>query len=210
MTTNEIFASRLKALREESGLSQSQMAEALGVSRGSISFYENGERTPDISFLAIVKEYFRVQLDYLLGYTDKKFAENPVIEINDYSKLPQYVQGRIDTARDRMAKVAGAFVPASGDDPNKLFDCIYADVLSTLEAYESLSNNLPGDWANQEAALKKFKTDLNRSSEVTVIRHLYEQDFKTMNPVIKVFHKDPATIEAEQQKSGVGEKRNEG
>ncbi|MBR6647729.1 MAG: helix-turn-helix transcriptional regulator, partial [Clostridia bacterium] len=40
MTTIESFSTKLKKLREEKGLNQSELGEALGVSRGSISFYE--------------------------------------------------------------------------------------------------------------------------------------------------------------------------
>ena len=77
MAVNEVFADRLKQLREVAGLSQAALAERLGVSRGSISFYENGERIPDIVFLDKVSEFFGgVSLDYLLGYVHNKMPEN--------------------------------------------------------------------------------------------------------------------------------------
>ncbi len=61
------FSKRLKTLREGVGLNQSQLAEKLGVSRGSISYYENGERVPDIDFLYRVSKYFDVSFDFLFG-----------------------------------------------------------------------------------------------------------------------------------------------
>lgn len=76
------------------------MADALGVSRGSISYYENGERTPDIGFLAQVKEYFRVELDYLLGYSDRKYKEKQMVDVSTFARLPHYVQGRIEAAKN--------------------------------------------------------------------------------------------------------------
>jgi transcriptional regulator with XRE-family HTH domain len=77
MEVNEVFADRLKQLREVAGISQAALAEALGVSRGSISFYENGERIPDIVFLDKVAEFFGgVPLDYLLGYVQNQKSEN--------------------------------------------------------------------------------------------------------------------------------------
>jgi len=75
MNIKQIFASRLKELREAAQLSQSQLAERLRVSRGSISFYENGERTPDIVFLDSAASFFNVPIDYLLGYADNKIDE---------------------------------------------------------------------------------------------------------------------------------------
>lgn len=64
------FPHRIRNLREASGLSQDAFAKALGVSRAAIGYYENGERLPDISFLATVYERTGCNLKYLLGYAD--------------------------------------------------------------------------------------------------------------------------------------------
>lgn len=64
------FAERLKELREIAGLSQDQLAKYLKVSRGSISYYENAERTPDIEFLDRTGLFFNVPINYLMGYTN--------------------------------------------------------------------------------------------------------------------------------------------
>lgn len=61
------FSERLKILREHAGLNQSQLAEKLEVSRGSISYYENGDRIPDIQFLHKASKFFGVSYDFLLG-----------------------------------------------------------------------------------------------------------------------------------------------
>ncbi len=68
----ERFAKRLKQIRETAGLTQEQFAKELGVSRGTISYYEKGERTPDIEFLDSLYDYFQctVPFDFLLGNTD--------------------------------------------------------------------------------------------------------------------------------------------
>ena len=58
---------RLKSLRKNSKLSQEQLAEALSLSRVSITSYEAGSRTPDIYTLVEIAEYFDVSTDYLLG-----------------------------------------------------------------------------------------------------------------------------------------------
>ncbi len=66
------FAKRLKQIRETAGLTQEQFAKELKVSRGTISYYEKGERTPDIEFLDSLYDYFQCTLpfDFLLGNTD--------------------------------------------------------------------------------------------------------------------------------------------
>lgn len=63
------FGERLKDLRTKKHLTQSQLADALGVSKQAISQYENGIRTPkDYEQIA---DFFNVNLDYLLGRENK-------------------------------------------------------------------------------------------------------------------------------------------
>ncbi|MBQ8524383.1 MAG: helix-turn-helix transcriptional regulator [Clostridia bacterium] len=68
--TNEIFAKRLVELREKRSISQQQLADAIGVTRQSLSLYERAERTINIELLAAIAKYFGVTSDYLLGLSD--------------------------------------------------------------------------------------------------------------------------------------------
>lgn len=67
---NERFSKRLKEIRNAAGLTQTELADILGVSRGSISNYENNERTPDIEFLNTLATYFELPIDFVIGRTD--------------------------------------------------------------------------------------------------------------------------------------------
>ncbi len=67
ISMKEVFAERFKELREEAGISQEKLADALGVSHGIISFWETGKREPKLSNLVIIAEYFGVSIDYLAG-----------------------------------------------------------------------------------------------------------------------------------------------
>lgn len=64
------FAQRLKTLRKERGITQQQLADGVGISKGGLSYYENAGRTPDISILERFADYFGVTTDYLLGRTN--------------------------------------------------------------------------------------------------------------------------------------------
>lgn len=75
MDIKSTFANRLKKLRVEKGLSQEDFGKEIGVSRGSISYYEKEERVPDIVVLAAVSKYFNVSTDYLLGISEHKNTE---------------------------------------------------------------------------------------------------------------------------------------
>ena len=61
------FKDRLKELRIEKELSQSKLAEKLGVDFRTISNWENGVRKPDIDTLVKIARFFDVSTDYLLG-----------------------------------------------------------------------------------------------------------------------------------------------
>lgn len=67
------FKERLKELRNERGLTQVQLAEELGMSRGTIGNYEVGVRKNlRLEDLETIADYFNVQIDYLLGRTNER------------------------------------------------------------------------------------------------------------------------------------------
>ena len=55
---------------------QQAIADEIGVSRATIGYYMNGDRSPDIEILSRIAKYFNVTSDYLLGLSDNKKAEN--------------------------------------------------------------------------------------------------------------------------------------
>ena len=64
------FCENLKALRAEKGIGQVELANAIDVSKGIISLWENGLREPKLSNLITLARFFEVSLDYLVGLTD--------------------------------------------------------------------------------------------------------------------------------------------
>ena len=65
-----IFGSKLKELRLEKGLTQRALGEALGFCNQTISFWESGQREPDLDALVKVAKYFDISVDYLLGNSE--------------------------------------------------------------------------------------------------------------------------------------------
>ncbi|MCL2674156.1 MAG: helix-turn-helix domain-containing protein [Defluviitaleaceae bacterium] len=63
---------RLRELREAKGLNQQGLGMKLNMSQPSISYYETGERKPDLDALIIISDYFNVSIDYLIGCSDIK------------------------------------------------------------------------------------------------------------------------------------------
>ena len=64
------FGKRLKELRLERGLTQKELAHALGLNAVTYLHYEKGQREPPLGVLAEIANYFEVSVDFLLGLTD--------------------------------------------------------------------------------------------------------------------------------------------
>lgn len=60
----------LKILRQERGISQQRLADAIGVSQQSINQYENHSVEPDISVLTRLADHFNTSIDFIVGRTD--------------------------------------------------------------------------------------------------------------------------------------------
>lgn len=65
------FKTRLKQLRKERNINQRELSEYLKVAPSTISMYENGQREPNFEVLEVLADFFNVDMNYLLGKTDK-------------------------------------------------------------------------------------------------------------------------------------------
>lgn len=63
---------RIRSLRKEHNLKQSELAEAIGVNGGSVSKFETGLKAPSRETLQRIADYFNVTADYLLGRSNTK------------------------------------------------------------------------------------------------------------------------------------------
>lgn len=61
---------RLRELREEKGLSQAEVAQAIGGTQSNLAKWEKGTVQPSADFVRKLAEFFNVSTDYLLGRTD--------------------------------------------------------------------------------------------------------------------------------------------
>lgn len=73
---------KLKQLREERNISQSQLGEIIGAARSTICQYEAGKREPDLETLIKLADYFQVSVDYLIGH-DNAIMKRPSAEIKE-------------------------------------------------------------------------------------------------------------------------------
>ncbi len=75
-----MFAERLKELRKEKNMTQVQLAETLGVSKGTIAMWEIGKREPNFEMLDRLSDVFDRRIDYILGFSDDTSSPMPTEE----------------------------------------------------------------------------------------------------------------------------------
>lgn len=96
------FAIRLKELRTQREISQSDLASSIGVAKSTISMYERGEREPDFETLEMIADYFNVDMNYLLGKDDGStyYLDPEVAEIAQQIKDNPGKRALFDATRD--------------------------------------------------------------------------------------------------------------
>lgn len=57
---------RIRTIRKEAGLTQSQFADALGLGRQAIAFYEGGQREPSGPTINLMCEKYSIRKEWLL------------------------------------------------------------------------------------------------------------------------------------------------
>ncbi len=77
-------------LRKQKGLTQEELAKALGVTNQAVSKWESGQCCPDIQLLPELAKYFEVSVDELLGCNSSKGLGDICLNLKDYfSSLPE-------------------------------------------------------------------------------------------------------------------------
>lgn len=82
------IAKKLVELRNANGVTQEEVAKALSISNKTISKWENGTTTPDLSMLVKLSGYYNVSTDTLLGLGNDKKTTKEIIasEFNGLSR----------------------------------------------------------------------------------------------------------------------------
>lgn len=105
------FGERLKQLRSNQGLTQTQLAEKLGISPSTIGMYEQNRREPDNATIISLGSIFSVSTDYLLN------GKESSRDVNDL----------LNTIKHEMQLNGGLMfngTPMTKEDTEKFFNAI--------------------------------------------------------------------------------------
>ena len=64
------YSERIRVLREDADLSQTELAQIFNVGQKTVSNWETGRNEPPYEILKKYAERFQVTTDYILGLTD--------------------------------------------------------------------------------------------------------------------------------------------
>lgn len=100
MRVRRKLISNIKSLRQESGITQEQLADLIGVSRQTISYLEKGEYNPSLKIAHDIARHFEKSIDDIFTYepvitikrkqfnlTQEQLASLLSIDVEDLIKL---------------------------------------------------------------------------------------------------------------------------
>lgn len=77
-----IVGERLRAIRQQLGLSQRDLAEDIGTGHGMIHRYEHGLSDPTSSTLKALSDRLNVSIDYLVGISDEPATQSSEMSLS--------------------------------------------------------------------------------------------------------------------------------
>ena len=136
------FGSRLTSLRHERGVSQKEVAEALGVSQALLSHYEKGIRECGLDFIRKASNYYDVTADYLLGLSENRRGLSDLFES---SELPSDEDMKMQTIYRAIIKL-GEIMTAKGGKKAESVKWYLAFSAYHLLSKAREAGTVPDDW----------------------------------------------------------------
>ena len=151
------IGNKLKTIRQQHGKSQKEIAKSVGVAHSTYSNYENGNRTPNMSTLKRIADYYEISVEHLLQLDNlKENREKNNISLND-----------IADELDVPTNLLNLIEQGAGDLPTKLKYQQIIEVFKRSAEQELNKNELI---SNINHYLKK----LNRTGVKAVLNYIQD------------------------------------
>lgn len=103
------IAENIRSFRKAAGLTQEQLAEAVGVTVGAVSKWEASLSNPDLAMIVKLADLFEISVDVLLGYDWKSMSMGQAAaRIKELCLAKKYGEGR-ETAEKALLKYPNCF-----------------------------------------------------------------------------------------------------
>lgn len=136
------FSVVFKNLRIGNGYTQQELANKIGVSRSAVGMYENGDREPDFETLEVIADFFNVDMDYLMGRSDKTHivtvrSENEQYFIQQFRLLNYVGQDKAISCVDDLV-ASGKYDPIRELDTDIPRNAVAAHDRTDIEATDEM------------------------------------------------------------------------
>ena len=84
-----MYKNRIFFIREENDIKQKDLANSLNISQSLISRWESGTDIPSIKRINDLSNYYKISLDYIFNFTNKKSYNN-----STYKEIDKIVVGK--------------------------------------------------------------------------------------------------------------------
>ena len=142
-----MIGGRIKTLREEKGMSQAELAKAIGCSRMTINNYETEKRIPDIDFAMNLANYFHVTVEYLSGRTEFRDKEDIAVTVQKAEQLVQIIERLPQSESQKMLSYFQEVLEKAKENELEasvifaLSNC-FIQIRKTLNGYENLQKSI--------------------------------------------------------------------
>ncbi len=182
---------KIRELRKRRGMTQEQLADVFAVSFQTISKWENGINTPDISLLPVIAEFFGISMDELFDYKVnslqykerfiKFMVDNGVLRFGEYTlksgrKSPYYINVQRYKNASQIEKLGKFYA-----------ECIMRNELDTPILYGNAWNSQALSVATSIALFNHFGKDVEfrfqkseRNEDILIGKELQENDRVTI------------------------------
>lgn len=143
----------IRHLRKQSGFTQEQLADALGVTTGAVYKWESGKAMPELTMLVEIAEFFETSIDAMLNYGWQKLSMGQTVEKLRHFPVDKNLQEGMRFAEKALQKY-----------PNS-FDVVYYSAQVYFLSMEP--KNMPRATELYERAIGLI--DQNQSQEINVM-----------------------------------------
>lgn len=96
---------KIKEFRESRGIKQKDMAKMLNISKTTLSGWENGHDIIPLKRLVYFSNYFKVSIDYLIGFTNKNNYIELEINYERISKMLLQIRKQNHKTQEFVSKI---------------------------------------------------------------------------------------------------------
>lgn len=172
MNNTNIFGERLLKVREEHKETQDQLAEAIGITRQSLSRYEISDRTPNIEIVCNIAKHYNISVDYLLGLSDIQSTNKDIETVCKVTGLEEdAVEELIYYNTDKKHSISLL-----------IQSIFFQQALDTLQDYCKLQETINKNKRFNAFDFHPFEIEFDDSSEtLDTITELEMQGFKVLS-----------------------------